>query len=235
MAQSLVHRLASSEAAAPGRLPRDRRQTPVMTRSCRSSSGTRVGGLGRGTNPQASSSGSSSRTSHPVRPSRRASRAAVPLPGKHRSRRRNQGPRSPGQEGGALAHPSGETRGVSVLEGELDLRDVELGLVLHREPTGWGELQAGSLAVEDRQDSAVADLISRRLAGIGLGGATRKHSEVSHVRSVARRPAPAPGDCRAFGSGAITAHRVRVCRRLCRGTLEHQCASVGVGWDGMLT
>jgi hypothetical protein len=53
-----------------------------------------------------------------------------------------------------------------VLVAELDLRDSELGLVLHREPTRWGELKASALTVEDRQDPALTDLISRRLAGI---------------------------------------------------------------------
>jgi hypothetical protein len=93
------------------------------------------------------------------------------------------------KQGGDAAR-LGDPPGVSVLQGKLDLRDVELGLVLHREPTGWGELQASALAVEDRQDSALTDLISRRLAGIRLGGATRKHSEISHAGSLAWTPAP---------------------------------------------
>jgi hypothetical protein len=77
-----------------------------------------------------------------------------------------------------------------VLEGELDLRDFELGLVLHGEPTGWGELQARALTVEDRQDSALTDLISRRLAGIGLRGAARKNSEISHAQESGMKAGP---------------------------------------------
>jgi hypothetical protein len=72
-----------------------------------------------------------------------------------------------------------------VLVGGLDLRDVDPGLVLHREPTGWGELKPSAPTVEDGQDSARTDLISRRLAGIERRDAARKNSEISHARSLA--------------------------------------------------
>ncbi len=72
----------------------------------------------------------------------------------------------------------------------LDLRVVERGLVLDREPTGWGEPQAIALAVEDREDPAVSDLISRRLPGIGRGGAARKNSEISHEQESGMKCGP---------------------------------------------
>lgn len=73
--------------------------------------------------------------------------------------------------------------GYRVLDGGLGPRDLQLDLVLHRKPTGGGELKASALSVEDRQDSAFADLIVR-LPGIGLGGAARKDSEVCHSQSL---------------------------------------------------
>src|SRR5665647_3927567 len=79
------------------------------------------------------------------------------------------------------AHPP---LGTYVLFGELDLRDVDLGLVLHREPTGWGEHKPSALTVEDCQDSARIDLIARRLAGIERRDAARKNSEISHAQSL---------------------------------------------------
>jgi hypothetical protein len=71
-----------------------------------------------------------------------------------------------------------------VLLGELHAGDVELGLVLHREPTRWGELNASALTVENSQNSALTDLISCHVAGIKRGDATRKDSEISHARSL---------------------------------------------------
>ena len=63
---------------------------------------------------------------------------------------------------------------LSTLERELDLRTVELGLVLQRKPTERGELRATAPAVENRQDCALTDLISRRLTGAGRADTTRK-------------------------------------------------------------
>ena len=71
-----------------------------------------------------------------------------------------------------------------MLLGKRDVGDVELGLVLHREPTRWGELKASAFTVEDSQNSALTDLISCRAAGIKRGNATRKDSEISHARSL---------------------------------------------------
>jgi len=53
------------------------------------------------------------------------------------------------QKGGEVVNAPRELRTSGP---SLDLRVVERGLVLHREPTGWGEPQAIALAVEDRED-----------------------------------------------------------------------------------
>ena len=73
---------------------------------------------------------------------------------------------------------------VPVLLGELHVGDVELGLVLHREPTRRGQPKASALTVEDSQNCALTDLISCHVAGMKRGDATRKDSEISHGRSL---------------------------------------------------
>src|ERR1035437_7973913 len=66
-----------------------------MTSRCRPSSGNHVAGWGRGTNPRASSSGSSSWTSDSGQPSRRARWPGGESSAKHRTPLRKPGPNAP--------------------------------------------------------------------------------------------------------------------------------------------
>jgi hypothetical protein len=92
-----------------------------------------------------------------------------------------------------------------VLHGELDVGDVGLGLVLHREPTRRGQLKASALTVEDSQNCALTDLVSCRIAGIKRGDATRKDSEISYAReSYMKAGAQTPSYRRACGPETLT-------------------------------
>jgi hypothetical protein len=128
--------------------------------------------------------------SSPVVPQQVSARSPGPSPDRVSCSPVSQGPVG-GEDAPLPAHAANY---VSVAE--LDLRAVELRLILHREPAGWGELKPGALTVDHCQDSARTDLITSRLAGVERGDAARKNSEISHtqdsgMKAGAKRPASA--------------------------------------------